>query len=104
MRERVNVRGSLLLMGPPYPEGRSTGPMRPQQYTTPLRKDWWLQPHAVEEPLAGVQHDVEGWGGVTTGEVPIQYFQSVSRGKEERFRRNRLPACRSDTPEGRACG
>jgi hypothetical protein len=23
MRERVNVRGSLLLMGPRYPEGRS---------------------------------------------------------------------------------
>jgi hypothetical protein len=80
MRERVNVRGSLLLMGLPYPDGRSTGPMRPQRYTTPLRKGWWLQPHAVEELLPGVQHDVGGWGGVTMGEVPIQYFQSVSRG------------------------
>src|SRR6476646_10845093 len=49
MRERVNVRGSLLLMGLPYSDGRSTGPMRPQRYTTPLRKGWWLQPHAVEE-------------------------------------------------------
>jgi hypothetical protein len=24
------------------------GPMRPQQYTGPLRRGWWLQPHAAD--------------------------------------------------------